>query len=161
VAREYPAQPVVAVGVVVLDGEPPDDRVLLIRRGRPPGLGLWTVPGGGVETGEAMREAAARELREETGLEATLGPIVEVLERIVRDDDGRTRFHHVIIDFLGTDPRGTPAGSDDAEEARFVPVAALQQYATTDDLLPVIERARAIRAGAAVPALEPKGPLES
>ncbi len=146
----------VAVGVVLLDG----DRVLLVQRARPPGVGKWTVPGGGVDAGEGLREAALRELAEETGLAATLGPIVEVLERIVRDDDGRARFHYVIVDFLGTAPRGTLAPSSDAADARWVPIAALGGYVTTDGLAPVIERARAIRDGAALPPYEPERPLD-
>ena len=153
--REYPGRPILAVGVVLLDG----DRVLLIRRGRPPNAGLWSVPGGGVDVGESMREAAARELREETGLEATLGPMVEILERIVHDDDGRVRYHYLIVDFLGTAPRGTLVATDDAADARFVPFADLHTLPLTDNLAPVLERARAIRDGAALPPYEPGGPL--
>jgi mutator protein MutT len=143
-------RPVVAVGVVLLDG----DRVLLVRRARPPGVGKWTVPGGKVGLGETMRDAAARELMEETGLAATLGPVVEVLERIVRDGE-TIAYHYVIIDFLGTDPRGTLVAGDDATEARWVPVADLDRTDTTDGLAPVVERARAIRAGTVVPPLTP------
>lgn len=153
--REYPAAPVVAVGVVLLDG----DRVLLIERGRPPNAGKWTVPGGGVETGESMREAAARELFEETGLAARIGPIVEVLERIVTDEDGRVRYHYVIVDFLGTEPSGQLAATSDAAAARFVRIEELGSLDLTDDLQPVIERARAIRDGEIVPPHEPLGPL--
>ena len=155
-SREYPAQPILAVGVVLLDG----DRVLLIRRGRPPNAGRWSVPGGGVDLGESMREAAARELREETGLEATLGPIVEVLERIVPDESGRTKYHYVIVDFVGTEPRGELVATDDAAEARWVKLEELGSYDTTDDLVPVIERARALRDGAAVGPVEPKRPID-
>ncbi len=150
--REFPDRPVVAVGVVLLDG----DRVLLVRRARPPGVGKWTVPGGGVDAGETMRAAAARELREETGLAAELGPIVEVLERIVRAPDGRAQFHYVIVDFLGTAPRGQLHAASDASEARFVPLAELPGYVTTDGLAPVIERARRIRDGEPLPPYEPE-----
>ncbi len=154
--REFPDRPVLAVGVVLLDG----DRVLLVRRARPPGVGRWTVPGGGVDAGESMREAALRELREETGLCATLGPIVEVLERIVRAPDGRVHFHYLIIDFLGTAPEGTLGAGDDADDARFVELAALATMETTDGLVPVIERARRIRDGELLPPYEPETPLD-
>src|SRR5262245_11264212 len=149
--REYPELPVVAVGVVLLDG----DRVLLVERARPPNAGRWTVPGGVVEAGESMREAALRELREETGLECTLGPIVEILERIVPDDVGRARFHYVIVDFLGTAPAGELRATSDASDARFIPLRDLGTLPLTDDLVPVIERAAAIRDGAALPPYEP------
>ena len=145
---EFPLAPVAAVGVVLLDGE----RVLLVRRGRPPHVGRWTVPGGKVELGETLREAALRELGEETGLTATLGPIVEVLERITPsdlEDSGppRVRFHYVIVDFLGTAPSGVLRAGDDASEARWVPIAELASVDTTDGLAPVIARAKAIAAG--------------
>jgi len=102
-----------------------------------------------------MRAAAARELREETGLCARIGPLVEVLERIVPDETGRARYHYVIIDFLGTDPAGTLAATDDAADARFVHFDDLGSMILTDDLIPVIERARAIRDGALLPPWEP------
>lgn len=141
-AREYPAAPLVAAAVVLLDG----DRVLLIRRGRPPAEGQWSVPGGGVEAGETLAEAARRELREETGLDCEIGPIVEVVERITRDEAGRARFHYVIVDLLGTNPTGTLAAASDAAEARFVPFDELVQMELTAGLIPVIERARRLRA---------------
>ena len=150
-AREYPELPVVAVGVVLLDG----DRVLLVQRARPPGAGRWTVPGGAVAVGETLREAAARELLEETGVACALGPVVEVLERVVRDESGRPRWHYVIIDFLGTHPVGRLSPSSDAACARFVPVAELADYETTDGLAPVIDRARELLDGKTPPPYEP------
>ncbi len=126
----------VAVGVLLLDG----DRVLLVKRAHPPQVGRWTVPGGKVELGESLTDACLRELAEETGLRCRLGPMVEVLERVVRDDSGIT-FHYVILDFLGSDPQGTLAPGSDSLDARWIPIADLERYETTDGLTPVIERA--------------------
>jgi ADP-ribose pyrophosphatase YjhB (NUDIX family) len=143
--RRHPEAPVVAVGVLLLDG----DRVLLIKRGRPPQVGRWTVPGGGVELGETLEEAALRELKEETGLGCTLGPVVEVLDRVVRDDTGRVEYHYVILDFLGSAPSGSLQAASDCADARWVPIADLDAWETTDGLVPVIRRALAMRDGSA------------
>ena len=131
----------VAVGVLLVDG----DRVLLVQRGRPPQVGRWTVPGGGVEVGETLEEAALRELAEETGLGCTLGPVVEVLDRVVRDGDGRVEYHYVILDFVGTSPTGTLQAASDCADARWVPIAELDAWETTDGLAPVVRRAQAMR----------------
>lgn len=139
--REFPELPVVAVGVVLLDDAA--ERVLLVRRARPPGVGKWTVPGGGVHLGETLRAAAARELLEETGLEADLGGIVEVLERVT-DEGERVRFHYVIVDFVGTRPRGELAAASDASDAAWFTIDELARIETTDGLRPVIERAVAL-----------------
>ncbi len=104
-------RPIVGVGVVIRDDE---GRILLIRRGREPGKGLWAVPGGKVEWGETMREAARREAREETGLEVDIGDIVWVGEVI------EGSYHIVLIDFAGVATGGDVMASDDAEELRWV-----------------------------------------
>jgi 8-oxo-dGTP diphosphatase len=143
VARRHPEHPVVAVGVLLLDG----DRVLLVRRARPPQVGRWTVPGGGVELGETLEAAAQRELAEETGLTCALGPVVEVLDRVVRDGEGRIEFHYVILDFLGSEPRGELRAGSDAGEARWFRVDELAGIETTDGLVPVVQRAREMREG--------------
>lgn len=141
-ARRHPEQPIVAVGVLLLEGE----RVLLVQRARPPQVGRWTVPGGGVELGETLEEAALRELAEETGLACTLGPVVEVLDRVVRDANGRVEYHYVILDFLGTAPTGTLRAGSDSADARWVEIARLDELETSDGLAPVIRRAQAMRA---------------
>src|ERR1700678_3283184 len=108
--REYPESPLVGVGAVVVDyrevGLLRDDclhkhrRVLLIRRGTAPLLGEWSLPGGVLECGETLREAVVREAREETGLVIETGDMLGVYERVIRAEDGRVRYHFVLIDFL-------------------------------------------------------------
>jgi ADP-ribose pyrophosphatase YjhB (NUDIX family) len=139
--RRFPEAPVVAVGVLLLDGS----KVLLVQRGRPPQVGRWTVPGGGVEVGESLEEAALRELAEETGLSCTLGPIVEVLDRVIRAADGRVEYHYVILDFLGSAPTGSLAAGSDCADARWVELDALSGMDLTDGLEPVIRRALEMR----------------
>lgn len=106
-----PARPIVAVGAVVVD----HDRLLMVRRGRGPAVGLWSVPGGRVEAGETLAEAATRELLEETGIEGACGPLLGWAE--VFDEAG----HFVILDFEVTPlATGEPVAGDDASEARWV-----------------------------------------
>src|SRR6185312_15213739 len=93
--RRFPERPIVAVGAVILDG----DRVLLIKRGQEPLKGEWSLPGGAVESGETLAAALVREVREETCLEVEVGPVVEVLDSVRRDAEGRVEYHYIIIDY--------------------------------------------------------------
>lgn len=114
--REYPDKPLVGVGAVIVR----DHRVLLIRRGQAPLLGEWSLPGGVLECGETLREAAVREAREETGLVVETVDMLGVYERIIPSDDGRVRYHYVLIDFLCRPVGGElKAGSDAAEVGWF------------------------------------------
>jgi len=106
--------PVPAVGVICFRGE----EVLLIRRGKPPRLGQWSIPGGRVEPGERLAETALRELREETGVEAELLGLVDVVDG-VWPEHGR---HYVLIDYAARWIAGEPVAGDDAAEAAFVPI---------------------------------------
>src|SRR5688500_13513383 len=130
-------RPEVAVGAIVFD---PQGRVLLVERGRPPGVGLWTVPGGRVESGETLAQAVAREVREETGLVVEVGTLACVVERMGDD------YHFVILDYVARVIGGNLAPGDDARQARFVDDAELAQLPCTDGLLPILERARATHA---------------
>jgi len=127
--------PVVGVGAFIIDGP----RVLVIQRGRPPGEGLWSVPGGRLEAGETLAQALAREVREETGLTVEVGPFVCVIERFGED------FHFVILDYLARVVAGTLAAGTDAADARWVTDQELASLPTTEGLLDVLARARAIR----------------
>ena len=114
--REYPDSPLIGVGAVIVEG----DRALLIRRGQPPLLGEWSLPGGVLECGESLRDAAVREAREETGLTVEVLDLLGVYERVIRDDDGRVHYHYVLIDFLCRPISGeVKAGSDAAEVGWF------------------------------------------
>jgi ADP-ribose pyrophosphatase len=114
-AIEYPDLPRLAVGAVVVH----QDRVLLVRRAKAPAQGLWAIPGGSVRLGETLRQAAEREILEETGLTVRAGEVVLTFETIRRDPDGRVRFHYVIVDLLAEYLTGEPTPADDAAEARW------------------------------------------
>ncbi len=122
--REYPESPLVGVGAVIVDHHDDEHsdqrRVLLIRRGQPPLLGEWPLPGGVLECGETLRDAAAREAREETGLVVDPGEMLGVYERVIHDEEGRVRYHYVLIDFLCRPVGGDlKAGSDAADVGWF------------------------------------------
>lgn len=111
--REYPESPLVGVGAVIVK----DGCALLIRRGQPPLLGEWSLPGGVLECGETLREATIREAQEETGLIVEVEEMLGVYERVIRSEDGRVRYHYVLIDFLCSAVAGELKASSDADEA--------------------------------------------
>jgi len=131
--------PVPAVGVVVLRGE----EVLLVRRGTPPRLGQWSLPGGRIEFGETVEAAALRELQEETGVKAQLLGLIEVLDAVFTSrTSGDVTRHYVLIDFAARWLSGEPVAGDDAAEARFFhhgEVAGLVEWSET---VRIIEAAR-------------------
>ena len=104
--REYPDSPLVGVGAVIIER----GRVLLVKRGHAPLAGEWSIPGGVMELGETLRQAAVREAREETCLLVEPADLLGVYDRVLRDDDGRTLYHFVLIDFLCTPGLGRSAG---------------------------------------------------
>ncbi len=135
--RLYPTRPFVAVGAVVWDGR----RVLLERRGQPPGQGRWALPGGLIELGETAAAAVRREVREECGIEIEVGPLLGLFEPIHRDEDGRVRSHYTILDFLAHYRGGELQPGDDAAEVRWVEPAELSAYELSPATATMIARA--------------------
>jgi len=134
--REYPERPIVGVGAVILDR----DRVLLVRRGNEPLKGEWSLPGGAVETGETLEAAIAREVLEETGLEVEVGPMIDVLDRIGNDADGRVRYHYVLIDFVCRPTGGTLCCATDAADATWAQLADLDRFGLAEATLAMIHK---------------------
>jgi len=133
---------VIGVSAIIFDQ---DERVLLIQRGKPPASGFWHVPGGKLEAGESLVEGVRREVKEETGLDVDVGPIMAVVER------RQEGFHYVIIDFLAqlADPNQTHhlIAADDASDARWLAEDELDQLPIAHGLLPILERARLVHRG--------------
>lgn len=115
-SREYPSHPLVGVGVVAIK----DGRILLVKRAFAPGAGKWSIPGGLVEVGERLSDAGARETLEETGIEVQLLELINVFDVIEKDDDGKHRYHYVLVDFLARPTGGTERLSSEITDLRWV-----------------------------------------
>ncbi|HEY7868115.1 MAG TPA: NUDIX hydrolase [Methylomirabilota bacterium] len=144
-AREYPDAPRVGVGAVIVDGA----RVLLVKRGQPPSQGKWSIPGGLIHLGERLEDAVRREIREECDLEVRLLGVCGVIDRVrLAPENGseppRVHYHYVIVDFAAVIEEGEPRAGSDAAEVRWVPIADLGRYDTTDGLADMVRRALAL-----------------
>jgi len=121
--REYPEAPIVGVGGVIFR----DSSVLLVKRGREPGKGQWSLPGGAVELGETLTFALKREILEETSLNIEVGGLVRLLDRIVHDRQKRVQYHYVIADYWGWTVSGKLSPGSDVSDARFVTLNQLKK----------------------------------
>ena len=133
-SREFPDHPLVGVGAVIVE----NDRVLLIRRGQAPLLGEWSLPGGLLECGETLHEAVMREAREETSLTVEVGEMLGVYERVIRTDDGRVRYHYVLIDYLCRSVGGAIKAASDAAEAAWFKKEELPALKLSADTVEVV-----------------------
>ena len=132
--REYPETPCVGIGAVIIQ----DGRVLLVRRGHPPQDGEWSIPGGLLEVGETIRQAAAREAHEETGLVVEPQELLGVFDRILRDPTGEVRYHYVLIDFLCRHVSGELYAGSDAADVRWFAPAEVETLPLPKDTAEVI-----------------------
>ncbi|MFL7811407.1 MAG: NUDIX hydrolase [Anaerolineae bacterium] len=142
-SRTYPERPIVAVGAAVCRGE----RVLVVQRGREPSLGRWTLPGGAVDLGERMRDAAAREVREECGIEIEVGEVVTVLDNIVRDEHGAVRYHYAIVDFAARYVSGELVPNEELTGAAWITPAQFDAYDVASKAQAALHRALHLVAG--------------
>ncbi len=136
--REYPDRPWIGIGVIVFRGE----EVLLVRRGKAPRTGSWSLPGGAQHVGEGAQEAARRELLEETGI--TVGPLLlaDVIDSVTRDDAGEIRFHYTIVDYCAEWVAGDAVAGDDVSNIAWVRPEDLSKFALTREAAAVIALAR-------------------
>ena len=126
----------VGVGVLIRD----EDRYLIIKRAVDPDAGLWSIPGGLVEIGERAAEAAVREAKEETSLDVEIIDILDIVDRIIMDENGRIKFQFVIVDFLAWPKSGSVKASSDALEARWIRSEEFPNYELTPTLIDLLKR---------------------
>jgi 8-oxo-dGTP diphosphatase len=134
IKREFPEVPLVGVGAIIIE----DKRVVLVKRAHPPLQNQWSIPGGVLEVGEFVREAAIREAREETGLTVEPGELLGVYDRILRDPTERVEYHYVLIDFLCRRVAGKLAAASDATEVRWCSREELPNLNLAEDTQDVI-----------------------
>jgi 8-oxo-dGTP diphosphatase len=134
--RKFPELPLVGVGAIIIER----DRVLLVKRAHPPIQGQWSIPGGVLEVGEMVREAAIREAREETGLIVEPGELLGVYDRILRDPEKRVQYHYVLIDFLCRAVGGELQAATDATEVRWFTREDLPALNLAEDTQDVIRK---------------------
>lgn len=139
-SADLPPRPVAAASIACWRG----DRVLLVRRGRAPLAGLWSLPGGRIESGETARAAALRELAEETGCTAAIAGLVDVHDILVRDAGGRLAAQFVLTVFAARWTAGEPVAGDDAAAAAWFDAAAIDALTTTERLADFVRASRAL-----------------
>ena len=146
-SRLYPSSPVVGVGAVIVRGVAGSAEVLIVRRANPPLQGEWSIPGGVLDLGEKLRDGVAREVREETGLNVEVGPVLDVFDSIFPDGQGRTQYHYVLIDYLCRLRSGTLAAASDVSAARWARPEELHSLGMKQATIEVIHKALALDAG--------------
>ncbi len=136
--RFYPDQPVIGVGAVLIC----NNKILLEKRKGEPGRGKWSIPGGLVELGERIEKTVTREVKEETGLDVDNPELIDVVDNISVDADGKVKYHFVIVDYFVKLKGGTLRAADDAEELRWVGFNEVEKYDLTKTFREFFEKNR-------------------
>ena len=125
--KEYPKHPIVGVGAIIIQ----NGKILIVRRGSEPGKGKWSVPGGLVELGETVKQTVVREVKEECGLDVEVDELIDVVDSMTFDENGKLKYHFVILDFFVKLKGGELKPGDDAKEALWVPLEEVEKYDLT------------------------------
>ncbi|MHA1229030.1 MAG: NUDIX hydrolase [Candidatus Helarchaeota archaeon] len=135
--RKYPIYPILGVGTIILRD---DSEVLIIQRASEPDKGKWSIPGGIVEYNEKPEYTAKRETLEETSLEVEIGPLIDIVNKIIYDDNNRIKYHFVILDYLATSFKGDPKPSDDAKQLLWCKYEDLPSYSYPDTIVELFKK---------------------
>jgi len=127
--REYPSQPIVGVGALILN----EGKILLVKRGVDPGKGRWSIPGGAVELGEKVRDATIREAKEESGLDVEIinDRPIDVVDSMTTTEDNRLKYHYILVQFVTRPKGGALKPGSDALDAQWVPLEKVEKYDLT------------------------------
>ena len=139
--KKQPKKPILAVGAVIGNDA---GYVLLIRRGRPPRLNQWSIPGGKVEWGEPVRQALVREIAEETGLQIEVMELIDIVESLIHGDAGELAHHHVLLDYTARVLSGQPRAGDEVKELAWVSLSKLDDYPMWSETRRIIEEGHAL-----------------
>jgi 8-oxo-dGTP diphosphatase len=138
--RKYPVRPHVGVGVMLVR----DKKLLLVKRKYNPDAGMWSIPGGHLDLGERVRDAAVREVEEETGFKTRVTELAGIIDKIMYDESENIKYHYVLINYfveqIEGEPNQAPVPDDDALDARFVPFNELKEYNLTESLIELLKQ---------------------
>jgi len=134
--RRYPERPIAAIGAVVVKGS----HVLLVVRGKDPGCGEWSIPGGVIQLGETLEHAVIRETQEEVGILVEPVGLIEAMDRVIWDEKGMVEYHYVLLDFVCCYRSGSLRAGSDAKEARWVSDRELERYELRRETADVIRK---------------------
>ena len=134
--KEYPKQPIVGVGAIIIH----NGKMLIVKRGSDPGKGKWSVPGGLVELGETVKEAVEREVLEECNLKVEASHLIDIVDNIIQDKNGRIKYHFIILDFFAKLRGGKLKPNSEIIEAKWVPIDEVEKYDLTNTFKEFMKR---------------------